>query len=70
MKAQEWKRVLGERGVDGCIIELVCAMAEERGLEPPTTETKQLLIALEKDGNRRSACARRVLAVRPERDLS
>lgn len=50
MMSQEWKKLLESRGVEGCIIDLVCAIAEERTLEPPTTETRQLLIALEEDG--------------------
>lgn len=39
-----------ERGVDDRIVALVTEMAEQRVLEPPTMETKQLLIALEPDG--------------------
>lgn len=50
MKNHEWKGMLEGRGVDARIIELVCEMAEGRGVEPPTTDTKQVLIALEEDG--------------------
>ena len=50
MNPQGWKELLEGRGVDHRIINLVSAMAEVRALEPPTTETKQLLVALEPDG--------------------
>ena len=33
MKAHEWKQLLEGRGVDDRIIELVCEMAWERGVE-------------------------------------
>jgi hypothetical protein len=45
-----WKDLLTERGVDDRIVALVTEMAEQRVLEPPTMETRQLLIALEPDG--------------------
>jgi hypothetical protein len=50
MNPQGWKELLEGRGVDHRIIDLVSAMAEVRTVEPPTTETKQLLVALEPDG--------------------
>ena len=63
MKAQVWKEMLEGRGVDGRVTELVCAMAEGRVLEPPTTETKQLLIALEEDGYAAGRVDRSVLSL-------
>ena len=42
--------LLIERGVDGRIIALVTEMADQRVLKPPTTQTRQLLLALEPDG--------------------
>ena len=50
MDPRAWRALLDERGVDQRIIELVSEMAERRTLEPPTTETKQLLVSLEPDG--------------------
>src|ERR671920_664802 len=50
MNPRGWKELLEERGVDHRIADLVSAVAEVRSLEPPTTETQQLLVALEPDG--------------------
>lgn len=50
MDPQGWRELLEARKVDPRIVEVVTAMAESRRLEPPTLETKQLLIALEPDG--------------------
>lgn len=50
MKADAWKALLESRAVDHRIIDIVSAMAEVRAVEPPTTQTKQLLIAVEPDG--------------------
>lgn len=50
MNPQQWKELLEGRGVDHRIIDLVSVMADVRTLEPPTTETEQVLVALEPDG--------------------
>jgi hypothetical protein len=50
MKPETWKGLLEGRGVDPRFTDLICQVAEVRTLEPPTTDTKQLLIALEEDG--------------------
>ena len=50
MDPRAWSELLQTRGVDKRIIELVVAAAGRRNLDPPTTGTKQLLIALEPDG--------------------
>ena len=50
MLPQGWQELLQERGVDHRIAELIAEAAEGRAVEPPTTETKQLLIAVEQDG--------------------
>jgi hypothetical protein len=50
MEPRAWREVLKNRRVDHRIVDVVSEIAESTGLEPPTTETKQLLIALEPDG--------------------
>jgi hypothetical protein len=45
-----WKQLLQGRGVDGRIVDFIVEMAMRRAIGPPTTETKQLLIAVEQDG--------------------
>ena len=50
MNPAGWKELLERRGVDHRIVDLVIHVAEHRTVEPPTTETKQLLVAVEPDG--------------------
>jgi len=50
MDSQAWIELLTTRGVDERIIELITEVARTRALEPPTTETKQLLLATQLDG--------------------
>src|SRR4051812_19830450 len=47
---QGWQELLQKRGVDHRISDLIVEAAGARGVEPPTTETKQLLLAVEQDG--------------------
>ncbi len=50
MRASDWVDLLNKRGVDQRLVDLVREIAEFRALEPPTMETKQLLLAVEPDG--------------------
>ena len=50
MNPQDWRELLNGRGVDARIVDLVAHVAGRRSLEPPTVETKQLLVAVEPDG--------------------
>ncbi len=58
-----WRELLVGRGVDGRITDLVCELAAVRTIEPPTTETKQLLVALEQDGYAAGRLAGKVLSL-------
>ena len=50
MDPEGWTALLTSRGVDPRIIDLVREVAGSRAVEPPTTDTKQLLLAVEPDG--------------------
>jgi hypothetical protein len=50
MEPKQWEDLLQRRAVDRRIIDLVVHVARRRVVAPPTTETKQLLIAVEPDG--------------------
>ena len=63
-----WTTLLESRGVDARIIELVVEVARSRAVEPPTTETKQLLLALEPDGYAAGKFGKTVLALFLDQD--
>jgi hypothetical protein len=50
MNEKDWTKLLRERKVDERIVALLGTTAENRALAPPTTDTEQLLIAVEPDG--------------------
>lgn len=50
MDAESWSELLRGRRVDPRIVDLVVQVARRRPIEPPTVETKQLLVAVEPDG--------------------
>lgn len=63
MDSASWRDLLQGRGVDHRIVDLVGQLAERRTLEPPTTETKQLLVAVEPDGYAAGRVDRSVLSL-------
>jgi hypothetical protein len=50
MSPAKWNELLEKRGVDRRIASLIELVARTRNLDPPTTDTSQLLVAIEPDG--------------------
>ena len=50
MDAENWRDLLHGRKVDPRIVDLVVQVSKCRSVEPPTVDTKQLLVAVEQDG--------------------
>lgn len=63
MDSRGWEQLLQERGVDVRIVGVMAEVAATRTVEPPTTETKQLLISVETDGYAAGRVAGSVLSL-------
>ncbi|MCF6379666.1 hypothetical protein L2K70_18805 [Nocardioides KLBMP 9356] len=63
MDPARWTALLESRGVDARIIDLVRDVAASRAVEPPTTGTTQLLLAVEPDGYAAGRFAKSVLSL-------
>ena len=63
MRPEAWTQLLESRGVDQRIVSLIAEAAGVRHLEPPTTETRQLLVALQPDGYAAGRIDRSVLSL-------
>lgn len=68
MGPEEWTTLLETRGVDARIIDLLREVSGTRAVEPPTTDTKQLLLAVEPDGYAAGKLAKTTLALFLEPD--
>lgn len=63
MTPEDWTELLESRAVDTRIVALVVAAATNRTIDPPTTDTKQLLIAHEVDGYAAGRIGKSVLSL-------